>query len=106
MGAGCIDPHFIFIRVFVSEINFPILYRPLYDLPSRLPKGETPRPVSAIMVLHDPLDWALEAQVVVDVLRGGAPDDSTDLKRDQWIMVDLTVSLFSVKPRHQRSSGR
>lgn len=24
------------------------------------------------MVLHDPLDWALEAQVVVDVLRGGA----------------------------------
>lgn len=23
------------------------------------------------MVLHDPLDWALEAQVVVDVLRGG-----------------------------------
>lgn len=26
------------------------------------------------MVLHDPLDWALEAQVVVDVLRGGTPD--------------------------------
>lgn len=38
-------------------------------------KGERPRPVSAIMVLHDPLDWALEAQVVVDVLRGGAPDE-------------------------------
>ena len=30
-----------------------------------------PLPVSGIMVLHDPLDWALEAQVVVDVLRGG-----------------------------------
>ncbi|CAM9116595.1 unnamed protein product [Pylaiella littoralis] len=47
------------------------------NLPNRLPKGETPRPVSAIMVLHDPLDWALEAQVVVDVLRGGDPPGSS-----------------------------
>lgn len=37
----------------------------------RKASSEQPRPVSAIMVLHDPLDWALEVQVVVDVLRGG-----------------------------------
>jgi hypothetical protein len=29
-------------------------------------------PVAAVMTLHDPLDWAVEAQVLVDVLRGGA----------------------------------
>lgn len=38
---------------------------------ARKANGEKPRPVSAIMVLHDPLDWALEVQVVVDVLHGG-----------------------------------
>eukprot|EP00903_Cladosiphon_okamuranus_P011989 g11258.t1 len=46
------------------------------DFPNTLAEGERSRPVSAVMVLHDPLDWALEAQVVVDVLRGGDPPGS------------------------------
>ncbi|CAB1105712.1 unnamed protein product [Ectocarpus sp. CCAP 1310/34] len=46
------------------------------NFPRRLAEGERPRSVSAVMVLHDPLDWALEAQVVVDVLRGGDPPGS------------------------------
>ncbi|CAM9191195.1 unnamed protein product, partial [Hapterophycus canaliculatus] len=46
------------------------------DFTRRLGEGEHPRPVSAVMVLHDPLDWALEAQVVVDVLHGGDPPGS------------------------------
>ncbi|CAN0005956.1 unnamed protein product [Ectocarpus fasciculatus] len=46
------------------------------NFPRRLAEGERPRSVSAVMVLHDPLDWALEAQVVVDVLRGGEPPGS------------------------------
>lgn len=37
----------------------------------RRTKIDRPAPVSAVMVLHDPLDWALETQVVCDVLRGG-----------------------------------
>lgn len=47
--------------------------------PERLPgEGKEPRPVSAILVLHDPLDWLLEAQVVTDVLKGGNPPGSGD----------------------------
>eukprot|EP00904_Undaria_pinnatifida_P009049 jgi/Undpi1/5274/HiC_scaffold_2.g00555.m1 len=46
------------------------------NLPERKAGSEQPRPVSAIMVLHDPLDWALEVQVVVDLLRGGTPPGS------------------------------
>lgn len=42
------------------------------DTRMRRRHDKAPRPVSAILVLHDPLDWLLEAQVVTDVLRGGA----------------------------------
>eukprot|EP01084_Bolivina_argentea_P091411 164567_1 len=32
----------------------------------------------AVMVLHDPLDWLVEAQAVLDVLRGGSPPGTGD----------------------------
>ena len=32
--------------------------------------------MDAVFVLHDPLDWSVEVQVVVDVLRGGSPPGS------------------------------
>lgn len=30
-------------------------------------------PIAAAMIMHDPTDWALELQVLVDVLIGGNP---------------------------------
>ena len=44
-------------------------------------------PVDAIMTLHDPLDWAVEAQIVVDVLRGGG--SSTDMLQHAWAVLSL-----------------
>ncbi|CAM9513222.1 unnamed protein product, partial [Phaeothamnion confervicola] len=49
------------------------------DLPTHKPSpscgGDSPsrESVAAVMALHDPLDWLLELQVVVDVLAGGTP---------------------------------
>ena len=59
----------------LPESIYPTNYAPDALFPTfvwaRKSHNEQPRPVSAILVLHDPLDWALEVQVVVDVLRGG-----------------------------------
>lgn len=59
------------------------------------------------MVLHDPLDWALEAQVVVDVLRGG-DSSRTIFTRDLtsvclWIPVGVECSTDLSGVRGSRS---
>lgn len=69
--------------------------------PNRLAEGERSRPVSAVMVLHDPLDWALEAQVVVDVLRGGTaeepvyPTDTYPKRKPRLRLFPALTILFS-----------
>ena len=66
--------HLFFIQIVpFPSCSTPLTYvlLPMFSLRTRKAGSEQPRPVSAIMVLHDPLDWALEVQVVVDLLRGG-----------------------------------
>ena len=46
---------------------------PFIDVPARVPLPNRDAPIRAVMVLHDPNSWGLEAQVAMDVLRGGWP---------------------------------
>jgi HAD superfamily hydrolase (TIGR01456 family) len=46
---------------------------PFIDVPARVPLPDREAPIRAVMVLHDPNSWGLEAQVACDVLRGGWP---------------------------------
>lgn len=46
---------------------------PFIDVPARVPLPNREAPIKAVMVLHDPNSWGLEAQVAMDVLRGGWP---------------------------------
>jgi HAD superfamily hydrolase (TIGR01456 family) len=46
---------------------------PFIDVPVRKPLPNREAPIAAVMVLHDPNSWGLEAQVALDVLRGGWP---------------------------------
>ncbi len=37
------------------------------------PLADRERPIEAVMVLHDPVDWSTDLQIACDVLRGGWP---------------------------------
>ncbi|CAM9883772.1 unnamed protein product [Chrysoparadoxa australica] len=71
--------------------------------------GEKTKPVEeveAIMVLHDPLDWALEIQVVVDVLRGGLPPGSSqELGHVPYFMSNADLLFASRYPEPRFGAG-
>jgi HAD superfamily hydrolase (TIGR01456 family) len=53
-------------------LDDPLRY-PFLDVPARVPLPNREAPIRAVMVMHDPNSWGLEAQVACDVLRGGWP---------------------------------
>ncbi|KAG5181341.1 HAD-like domain-containing protein [Tribonema minus] len=102
----------------VEEVarEWPTLYPfqgPKYYIPRNfsLPPGASaPKPgapVEAVMVLHDPLDWALEAQVVTDVLRGGSPPGAgrADGGQTPWFISNPDFTFAAQYPHPRFAAG-